>query len=99
MPSAKIRLHPAAEQEVEAAFDWYLERNPAAARAFLTELQQAIERVAEAPDRWPKYLSDIRRYVFSRYPFQLIYRKRGSDIEIMAVAHGRRRPGYWASRD
>jgi hypothetical protein len=28
----------------------------------------------------------------------LVYRMRGDEVEIVAVAHGRRRPGYWRSR-
>jgi hypothetical protein len=36
--------------------------------------------------------------VFPRYPFSLVYILRGDDVEIVAVAHGRRRPGYWRSR-
>ena len=31
-------------------------------------------------------------------PFSLVYILRGDDIEIVAVAHGRRRPSYWRSR-
>jgi hypothetical protein len=36
--------------------------------------------------------------VFPRYPFSLICIVRGDGIEVVAVAHGRRRPGYWRSR-
>ena len=35
---------------------------------------------------------------FPRYPFTLVYLLRGDGIEVVAVAHGRRRPGYWRSR-
>jgi hypothetical protein len=31
-------------------------------------------------------------------PFSLVYVLRGDDVEVVAVAHGRRRPGYWRSR-
>jgi toxin ParE1/3/4 len=36
--------------------------------------------------------------VFTRFPFTLVYRLRGDEVEILAVAHARRRPGYWRSR-
>jgi hypothetical protein len=32
------------------------------------------------------------------FPFSLVYRVRHAEIEIVAVAHHRRRPGYWRSR-
>jgi len=43
-------------------------------------------------------MAPARRYAFPRYPFSLVYILRGEDIEIVAVAHGRRRPGYWRAR-
>lgn len=70
MPSETIRIHPAAEQEAEAAFDWYLERSSAAARAFLRELDRAIKCVSESPKQWGMHIGGTRRYVFSTaFPF------------------------------
>jgi hypothetical protein len=31
-------------------------------------------------------------------PFSFVYRVEANRIVIVAVAHGRRRPGYWKSR-
>jgi hypothetical protein len=36
--------------------------------------------------------------VFPRYPFNLVYRVLGDDIEVIAVAHHRRRQDYWTRR-
>ena len=69
-----------------------------AAAAFLGELDHAVEQVSEAPERWPRYGYAARRYVFPRFPFSLIYCVTDEEIEIVAVAHGKRRPGYWRSR-
>jgi plasmid stabilization system protein ParE len=66
----------------------------------LLALADAVEAVMEAPARWPKHRHGCRRYVFSnRYPYSLIYRLSGeSQVEIVAVAHHRRRPDYWRQR-
>lgn len=40
----------------------------------------------------------MRRYVFPRFPFSLVYRLRDHEVEVVAVAHGKRRPGYWQPR-
>ena len=96
-PSA-VRFHPAAAQEVESTYDWYAARNSAAAQGFREELRQAVAAVAANPQTWPRYGTRARRYVFPRYPYTLVYVVRGSDIDVVAVAHGRRRPGYWRSR-
>jgi plasmid stabilization system protein ParE len=38
------------------------------------------------------------RYLLKRYPFIIVYRIAADRIEIVAVAHGKRRPGYWRRR-
>jgi plasmid stabilization system protein ParE len=65
---------------------------------FHEELRQAVDAVAASPETWPRYGRRARRYVFPRYPFSLIYIVRDDVIEVVAVAHDRRRTGYWRSR-
>jgi hypothetical protein len=36
--------------------------------------------------------------VLRRFPFVIIFREAAVRIEILAIAHGRRRPGYWRDR-
>ena len=98
MASAAVRFHPAAAQEVESTYDWYAARNPAAAHGFREELRQAVDAVAEHPETWPRYGSRARRYVLPSFPFTLVYVLQGDEVEVIAVAHGRRRPGYWRTR-
>ena len=45
MPNLRIRFHPAAASEVEAAVQWYAERSPVAARAFMAEVNTCVEWV------------------------------------------------------
>jgi hypothetical protein len=40
----------------------------------------------------------VRRVPVRRFPFFVIYRERDEDLQIIAVAHQSRRPGYWRSR-
>ena len=39
-----------------------------------------------------------RRYVFRVYPYSLVYRLAGDEVTIVAVAHAKRKPGYWIAR-
>jgi plasmid stabilization system protein ParE len=96
-PSA-VRFHPAAAQDVESTYECYAARDASAADGFREELRQAVDAVTANPHAWPRYGSRVRHYVFPRYPFSLVYLVRGDDIQVVAVAHGRRRPGYWRSR-
>jgi plasmid stabilization system protein ParE len=98
MAPATVRFHPAAAQEAESAYDWYAARDRSAAHAFRDELAHAVDAVAQNPLMWPRFGRRTRRYVFPLFPFSLVYRIRDDEVEVVAVAHGRRRPGYWRSR-
>jgi toxin ParE1/3/4 len=65
---------------------------------FYLELEAALKQIQVHSERWPAYLYGTRRYLLKRFPFVIVYRAGESRIEIVAVAHGRRRPGYWAAR-
>jgi plasmid stabilization system protein ParE len=94
----KVELHPLAEEEFLAAYAWYSERSETAARAFLREMDHAVLRISEAPERWPKYASLTRRFLLARFPFSVIYRIAEQVVEVIAVAHHKRKPGYWRPR-
>jgi len=44
------------------------------------------------------YLADTRRYLLRRFPFFVVFREVDDRVQIVAVAHARRRPGYWLGR-
>lgn len=98
MAGSPTWLHPEAIAEARAARHWYESRSAAAAAAFMAELDVAIERIEEAPTAWPRYLEATRRYLLRRFPFFVVYRESGDGVQIVAVAHARRRPGYWIGR-
>ncbi len=98
MPGPPLLLHPDAVEEAQAAWQWYLERSQSAADSFLAEIDHGIEAISKAPERWPLFVHGTRRYLFRRLPFQIVYRVANYRIEVVAIAHGRRRPGYWKTR-
>ena len=94
----QILVHSEAEEEIFEALAWYAQRSAIAARAFVQELSSAVTLAARSPQSWPRSFGNTRRVVFPRFPFDLIFRLKGEAIEIVAVAHHRRRPSYWRSR-
>ena len=98
MTDYKIEFHPGALKEAESAIQWYVERSSPASSAFIAELTHAVDKISHAPNRWPKYKDETRRYFFPRFPFSLIYRVKNDVIQIIAVMHHRRKPGYWSNR-
>jgi plasmid stabilization system protein ParE len=93
-----VILHTEAEAEILEALSWYAERSALAARAFVQELSGVILRATHSPETWPRAFGNTRRIVFPRFPFNLVFRIKGGTIEIVAVAHQRRRPSYWKNR-
>jgi toxin ParE1/3/4 len=93
-----FRFHPLAWEELEAADGWYQCRSSDASLAFLSDLDTAIEDVLQASRRWPKYMHGTRRVVMQRFPFSIVYLDDPDLITIIAVAHAKRKPGYWKRR-
>lgn len=94
----RVRFHPAAAAEVERAQAWYEERSVFAAAGFLQELTRAVQRIRIAPERYPAAEHATRRIVLEQFPFTAFYVVRRDEVFIVAVAHHKRRPGYWAAR-
>ncbi|MBK8267811.1 MAG: type II toxin-antitoxin system RelE/ParE family toxin [Planctomycetes bacterium] len=95
----QIELHPAAIEESRSAFLWYLERSIHAANAFMTELDRIVQSISNEPLIGTEFRPGLRKRQLNRYPFLVVYRELSNDcIEVVAVAHGRRRPGYWSER-
>ncbi len=99
MPETIIRFHPEALKEAEIAQEWYADRSIIAAYAFISELTQAVALLKEAPRVWPEFSSSTRRYTLPRFPFSLIYRiQKDGLVEVIAVMHQKKKPGYWSKR-
>ena len=94
----RVEFHPAAQAEAEDAQEWYEERSLLAAAGFLRALSDAIRRAVEAPDRYPQADPGTRRVTLDRFPFTVFYRIQSDVLLVVAVAHQKRRPGYWAAR-
>lgn len=94
----KVEFHESASLEYEAAFEWYLARSKPTAARFADELSRAVSKIAEAPQRWTAGKLGTRKFFLSRFPFVIVYRELPGAIQVLAVAHGHRRPGYWKKR-
>jgi plasmid stabilization system protein ParE len=93
-----MEFHPEAQEELLEAEKWYRERSEVAAQAFTLEIDNAIKRIIETPERWSIKRKNERHYVLPRFPYSIIYRIKFNKIYIVAVAHHRRRPVYWRKR-
>ena len=93
-----VEILPEAEAEIGEAFHWYLERSAIAADAFRVEVFAAIDGLGDSADRWPVDEDGLRRYVLRHFPYTVHYEVIDERATVLAVAHQRRRPGYWSAR-
>ncbi|MGP8185001.1 MAG: type II toxin-antitoxin system RelE/ParE family toxin [Terracidiphilus sp.] len=91
-------VHPEAEAEADGAFEWYWSRSESSALAFDAELREAFSFLRRSPQICAPYLRETRRVMLRRFPYFVVFRELPSEIQIIAVAHAKRRPGYWRGR-
>ncbi|MGA2174120.1 MAG: type II toxin-antitoxin system RelE/ParE family toxin [Verrucomicrobiota bacterium] len=90
--------HPGALGEYADAALHYDERVPGLGADFTKEVDAAIARILQAPDRWRCLEDDIRRCLVHRFPYGVLYTIEEGYVLIVAVMHLSREPGYWRDR-
>ncbi len=97
-----VRFHPLATAEVVESQLWYDDHVDGLGDRFLGALRSVVDRAA----RWPNAGTPTRqnasgaalerKIAVPGFPYVVVYRTAGSDLEVLAVYHERRRPFYWA---
>jgi plasmid stabilization system protein ParE len=64
----------------------------------VAEFERTARLVLDNPKLGAIYRGTQRRYLFRRFPYSIIYQTTADELRVVAVAHQRRRPGYWAKR-
>lgn len=93
-----FRFHPEARTELNKAIDYYEERREELGQEFLDQVQATIQQILDFPRTWPALSKTTHHCRTTRFPYRVIYQLHGEDVRIIAVAHQRRRPGYWQHR-
>jgi toxin ParE2 len=94
----KIRFLTLAAQEVDEAFVWFEEQVEGKGIDFLDDLDRTVRLVRAYPLASFEIEPEIRRSLFARFPYALIYGLEPDAIVVIAVAHAHRAPHYWADR-
>ena len=94
----RVDFHPDAVAELSESANWYAERSAVSARNFLVAVDLAVASVVNDPERFARIDDRHRSCSVLKFPFQIVFRLDNSRIVIVAVAHAKRRPGYWRRR-
>ncbi|HEY4239314.1 MAG TPA: type II toxin-antitoxin system RelE/ParE family toxin [Kofleriaceae bacterium] len=94
-----IRLRPAAAKELAADVRYYDRAYPGRGQRFLLAVEKTLDRIDAAPLRPPILIApDIRSAKVERFPYRVVYLVIDDVIDVVAVAHAKRRPMYWRRR-
>ena len=92
-------FHPSAEAEHLEQVAFYESRQQGLGARYRDHFLRTMQRVCEAPTQYPiEHPPDIRRIRLQPFPLTILYRERNTMIQVLAVTHYRRRPGYWTGR-
>ena len=94
----RLEVLPAALQEAVAATRWYLEHDERVAAAYEAELTRVFDEIERAPETWPRHHHGTHRFLLRRFPYEVVYKIYTELVLIIAVAHCKRKPGYWRQR-
>ena len=90
---------PAALAELHDAAAFYAARaNVELGLAFLAEFERGVSAIMADPKVGAVFRGTRRRYLLRRFPYSIIYQVSAEELRVIAVAHQRRRPGYWVGR-
>ena len=101
--SALVRFEDEADAEYREAGRWYDARQAGLGIEFFDEVDATVRRILDLPRvgvRVPRVPRDlpVRRLAVTRFPYHVIYVEPTDVLRILAIAHDRRKPGYWKNR-
>lgn len=92
-------FHPEAEAEYLDSIAFYESRQNGLGALFLFEFEAKMEKICKTPEAYEESaMPGIRRAVLNRFPYSILFCMAGGRVQVLAVAHQRRRPLYWLER-
>ncbi|HEY3395679.1 MAG TPA: hypothetical protein VGK58_23455 [Lacipirellulaceae bacterium] len=99
----KLRvLSPALEEVAQAAL-WFHSQRVGLGDEFWESIDAVLQRIEENPvgfgrSEFSTEESDIRFALVRRFNYVIHFLVESDEVQIVSVAHGARRPGYWLRR-
>ncbi len=93
-----VVFHREADAEITEAARYYETKSAGLGFSFLVELRACLEYVAANPKASQLVGKEVRRKLFKRFPYSLLYTIEHDRIRVLAIAHHMRRLNYWQSR-
>lgn len=97
-----LRFLPEAEAELRAAAEWYDDR-AGLGDELAAEVEGVTSKIVEMPGAFAP-AHGVRASVGAhearvrRFPYRVVFIELEAELRVVALAHVRRRPGYWRGR-
>jgi hypothetical protein len=93
-----VRYDPAAELELLSQIQYVESRRVGLGRRFFSEVKESETLIAQFPESSVEIGPGVRKRVLPNFQHSLFYSLDAQGATILAVAHHRRKPGFWAPR-
>lgn len=94
----RATFHAEADAEVIEAARYCEAKAPGLGLSFLLDVEDAVRQVRTHPEAYQVIAGDVRHSLLRRFPYSILFAFEPDRIRVLAVAHQRRRPGYWHRR-
>ncbi len=91
-------IRPEAENDLEAAYDWYERQKEGLGKEFLRCVDAAVSLITRSPQMYSNIHKNIRRALIRRFPYGIFYLVEEQRIIVLAVFHVKRNPDRWKRR-
>jgi toxin ParE2 len=93
----RIHLRSIAKRDMREAVTWYRERDPELANRFLDEVYRTLALLEQFPNIGGPVFGnrDARQLPVDNFPYQVVFKRFENRISVVAIAHDKKRPGYW----
>ena len=95
----RVNLRRIAKHDLREAATWYRKRDPELAARFIDEVYRTLGMLEQFPNVGGPVpgVNDAltRQLPVATFPYQVVFKRFQTRTSVLAIAHERRRPGYW----
>ena len=93
----RLELRPGVVEELAEAMAHHEAERAGLGDRLFDAVEATFADLVTAPDLGAPWELDgtVRRQLVRRFPYVVFYRASEDVVIVLAVAHGKRRPGYW----
>ena len=93
-----FRFHPKAREELLEAANYINTDDPEQGELFEMIFEDTLDWACSQPLIFRCFEEDFRKIKVGKFRYLLVFRIVGDEVQVLAVAHTSRKPGYWKNR-